>query len=49
MEEYDQRSDDLSVQYDDDTGHGTSTERQDAWENSIRDAIRNDTPFQAPG
>ena len=29
--------------------HGTSTERQDAWENSIQDAIRNDTPFQAPG
>ena len=49
MEEYDQRSDDLSAQYDDDTGHGTSTERQDAWENSMQDAIRNDTPFQAPG
>jgi recombinational DNA repair ATPase RecF len=48
MQEQDQRSDELSVQYDEDTNHGLAADRQQAWENSIRDAIRSGGAFSAP-
>ena len=48
MEEQDQRSDELSVRYDEDTNHGLSADRQQVWDNSIRDAIRSGRPFSAP-
>lgn len=49
LREYDQRSDRLSVDYDAATRHGLDSDKQTAWEASIRAAIDNRTTFKRPG